>query len=71
MKSHKNPERNYFIDKNFYLSDEIFKNSVGKIFRKNPLYIGLKSDFNPNIGLYPISVYPELTQSYNTENNIK
>ncbi|MAJ43539.1 MAG: hypothetical protein CMF96_02185 [Candidatus Marinimicrobia bacterium] len=60
MKLHKNPERNYFIDKKFYLSDEIFKNSVGKIFRKNPLYIGHKSAFNPNIGLYPISVYPEL-----------
>jgi len=56
----KNIENAHFIDKHFYLDSLIYKDSINKVFRKNPIYLGHHSTFDFQSLLQPKSIYPKL-----------
>ena len=56
----KNIEHAHFIDKHFYLDSLIYKDSIKKVFRKNPIYLGHHSTFDFQSSLQPKSIYPKL-----------
>lgn len=60
LQCNKDPLKAHFINKQFYLNDQLFKKSINKIFKRNPIYLGHNSLFDSQFNFHPISIYPNL-----------